>query len=177
MATNRLEVPVLLVFCVAVWVSIQHLGYIEFDTAGRLLLAGSFQKLLRSHISLRKFEADLASAKTPDECWSVLRNQYHEFGFYEIHVKLADREYHDRKLSLEAPDIWRLEIPLSGNDFIYLARAFEVAALQNAVVPFTDSLRRILGAKAGSFAPLPRPPQLAVPILEAVRYRVASAGK
>ena len=40
MATGRFEVPVLVIFCVAVWIGIQRLGYVDFDTAGRLLLTG-----------------------------------------------------------------------------------------------------------------------------------------
>ena len=170
MATSRFEVPVIILFCVAVWIGIQRLGYVEFDTAGRLLLAGSFRKLLRSHISLRNFENSLECAQTPDECWSVLKNTYHEFGFYQIHMHLAGRSYREERPKPEASRTWRVEIPLSDNDFIYLAREFNAAARHNTVAPFADSVRKILELKIPAFStpdPLPT---------SAPRYQTASAG-
>jgi UDP-GlcNAc:undecaprenyl-phosphate GlcNAc-1-phosphate transferase len=168
MASGRFEVPVIIVFCVAVWVGIQRLGYVEFDTAGRLLLAGSFRKLLRSHISLRNFERALSCAQTPDECWAVLKNTYHEFGFYQIQMRLAGRLYRAERPTTESTRAWRVEIPLSAHDFIHLARQFNADSRDNTVAPFADSLRKILEQKIPDFSlpePLPFEPL----------YQVASA--
>lgn len=168
MATSHLEVPIIILFCVAVWIGIQRLGYVEFDTAGRLLLTGSFRKLLRSHISLRNFETSLSCAQTPDECWTILKNTYHEFGFYRIHMHLAGRSYCEERPRVEVARTWRLEIPLSDSDFIHLAREFNAAARHNTVAPFADSVRKILEDKIPAFAP---PASVAE-----LKYQVASAG-
>jgi UDP-GlcNAc:undecaprenyl-phosphate GlcNAc-1-phosphate transferase len=151
-SSGRFELPVIVVFCLAVWIGIQRLGYIEFGTAGRLLVTGSFHKLLRSHISLRTFEESLFSAKTPDECWVVLKNSYHEFGFHEIQMQLAGRSYREECLQNRSSYVWRIEIPLSDHDFIRLGREFNAAIPQNTVAPFADSLRKIFDLKIPTFS-------------------------
>jgi len=174
--TSQLKVPVIIAFCVAVWFGIQHLGYVEFDTARRLLLTGSFRKLLGSHISLHNLETSLSKAQTPDECWTVLKNIYHEFGFYEIHLRLAGRSYREERQKADGSRTWRVEIPLSTIDFIHLAREFNAAARHNTVAPFADSVRKILEAKIPGFVPSMVAPEFEFSTLQPVGYRVASTG-
>lgn len=170
MANSRFEVPVLIVFCVAVWIGIRRLGYVEFDTAGRMLLAGSFRNLLRSHISLRNFEDCLLRAQTPDECWIVLKNAYGEFGFNQIQMRLAGHSYREQRASLDWSQTWRLEIPLSESDYLHLAREFNALDRQNTVALFADSVRGILEQKIALFS------SVAILSVES-RYQVASAGR
>ncbi len=171
MATGRFEVPVLIIFCVAVWIGIQRLGYVEFNTAGRLLLTGSFRKLLRSHISLRNLEDSLSSAQSPDECWAVLKHACHEFGFYTIRMRLAGRIYSEGLSKDELRRTWRVEIPLSDDDFIHLVREFDATSRHNTVAPFAETVRKILESKIPAF-PHPEP-------LSSVKtlYRVVSASR
>lgn len=176
-ATHRFEVPVIVVFCVAVWIGIQRLGYVEFDTAGRLLLAGSFRKLLRAHISLKNFESNLSAAKTPDECWTILKSAYREFGFFQVHLQLGGRDYME-KLDKPSPSrTWRLEIPISDFDYIHLVREFETTASHNTVAPFADIVRKILESKVSAFTPKLPPTFEVVANLDqaTAQYQVASA--
>jgi UDP-GlcNAc:undecaprenyl-phosphate GlcNAc-1-phosphate transferase len=176
MATSHLKIPVIVAFCAAAWVGIQRLGYVEFDTVGRLLLTGSFRKLLRSHISLCNFETSLSGAQTPDECWNILKNTYHEFGFCRIHVELAGRSYREERAKPDGSRTWRVEISLSATDFVHLAREFNATARHNAVAAFADSVRKILESKIPGFAPYVVAPEFEFSTLKPITYRVASTG-
>ena len=177
MASNYFEVPVILVFCVAAWAGIRHLGYVEFDTAGRMLMQGSFRNLLNAHITLRSFESKLSAANTPDECWTVLKNTYRDFGFYQVRLQLAGSYYTENAGAPDPSRIWRVEIPLSDNDYVYLIREFDSAAKHNAVALFADALRKILEGKIPAFTPK-LAPALEIQPLERIpaQYQTASAG-
>ena len=169
LASSHFEVPVILLFCIATWIGIQRLGFIEFDTAGKMILQGSFRKLLNSQISLRNFESTLRRANTPDECWVILENTYREFGFYRIHMQLAGNTYTAATREPDKPEsfrAWRVEIPVSNNDYVQLTREFENNANNSTVALFADILRKTLESKLPAFAPPPEP----------ARYHVASAG-
>jgi len=177
MASNYFEVPVILVFCIAAWLGIRHLGYVEFDTAGRMLMQGSFRNLLNAHITLRSFETILSAANTPDECWTVLRNTYRDFGFYQVRLQLAGSYYTENAGAPDPSRIWRVEIPLSDHDYVYLIREFDSAAKHNAVALFADALRKTLEGKIPAFTPKPTP-ALEIQPLERIpaQYQTASAG-
>lgn len=152
MASNRFTVPVLLAFCIAAWLGIRHLGYVEFDTAGRMLLAGSFRSLLNSHITLKGLECKLSSANTPAECWAIVRNAYRDFGFHQVCLQLAGCLFEERAGQHDPSRSWKLEIPLSGNGYIHLIRESDSAAKHDAVAVFADVLRKTLEEKVPAFA-------------------------
>ena len=143
---------------------------VEFDAVGKMVLQGSFRKLLKSQISLDTFQSTLKRATTPDECWSVLRKTYQEFGFYEVRMQLAGNSYAECTDDLEMPDTscaWRVEIPLTGADYIHLTRECDNSAHQNTVAPFADVLRKTLESKLSDFRTAVEPP----------RFQTASAGE
>lgn len=154
LASRRFEVPVILLFCVGIWAGIQRLGFVEFGTVGKMILQGSFRGLLCSQISLDAFQSTLKRATTPDECWSIVKRSYQEFGFYQVSMRLAGISYAEHSQSFEIPEsccTWRVEIPLSGVDYIHLTRECNNSAHQNTVAPFADVLRRTLESKLPDF--------------------------
>jgi UDP-GlcNAc:undecaprenyl-phosphate GlcNAc-1-phosphate transferase len=177
MASNYFEVPVILVFCIAAWIGIRHLGYVEFGIAGRMLMQGSFRNLLNAQITVGSFESKLSAANTPDECWTVLKNTYRDFGFYQVRLQLAGRSYTETAGKSDPARIWRVEIPLSDNDYVYLVREFDSTAKHNALALFADVLRKALEGKIPAFIPKPAP-ALEVELLEPIpaQYQTASAG-
>jgi hypothetical protein len=166
------------VFCVAAWIGIQRLGYIEFDTAGQMLLAGSFRRLLNSTISLRNFESSLSLASTPDECWAILKGNYKDFGFHRVDMRLAGRNYIEQPNDPPAGRSWRVEIPLSESDYVHLTRQCGNDAKHTVVAPFADVLRKTLESKLPAFTPpqLPCPPEPQRTEAAPERWQVASAG-
>jgi UDP-GlcNAc:undecaprenyl-phosphate/decaprenyl-phosphate GlcNAc-1-phosphate transferase len=138
------------VFCIAVWTGIRRLHYIEFDVAGRALSEGWLHRLISGQISLRHFELELAAAETAEQCWSVLRNSYREFGFLAISVRLGNRTYCDTCHRGERC-FWTVEIPLSASGHIWLG-ARKSKTLQPASTPYVDAIRSVLEAKLTSLS-------------------------
>ncbi|HZY73976.1 MAG TPA: MraY family glycosyltransferase, partial [Edaphobacter sp.] len=64
---------VVILFCTAAWLGVQHLGYVEFNLAGRLILPGTFLRVLNAQLLLRTLEDNLKAAETAAECWSIIR--------------------------------------------------------------------------------------------------------
>ena len=103
MANNHLEIPVILVFGVVTWLGIQRLGFVEFDTAGRLILRGAFRGLLTSHIVLDSLKSRLTAAASTEDCWQILESSYRDLGFCRIHMRFSGCSYLHRLLRLAHP--------------------------------------------------------------------------
>jgi UDP-GlcNAc:undecaprenyl-phosphate GlcNAc-1-phosphate transferase len=138
---------IILAFCMTTWAGIQHLGYVEFGVAGRLLIDGAFRRLLNSHISIENLEESLQAASTPEDCWTVLQRGYREFGFSGIDVKLAGRTFSERT-ETQPLQSWIVTVPISHESHIVLQRGFGPAHRHQVVASFVDVLRKVLEPKA-----------------------------
>lgn len=149
MASARLEVPVILLFALGAGLGIHHLGYIEFDTLARMLVQGSFFKLLRSRIAERELEGKLAAAQTADEFWKTLRNSYREFGLDQIHMRLADQTFRADTVETILPEgAWRISMPFAGGDFVQMTRQGQMDKNDRAAaLSFADIIQRTLEAR------------------------------
>ena len=136
----------IVLFCIFMLLGIQYLGYAEFDLAGRLLFGGEFQRTVSAQLDLRKFRAALLTARTPAECWEVIREACAKFGFDEVRLSLAGEVYGHRGDGPEIP-AWTVRIPLSNRDYAVLSRPFASPVLPMVVAPFVDLLRQALGEK------------------------------
>jgi UDP-GlcNAc:undecaprenyl-phosphate/decaprenyl-phosphate GlcNAc-1-phosphate transferase len=141
---------VVLAFCMTTWIGIQHLGYVEFGVAGRLLIDGAFRRLLNSHISLENLEERLAAASTPDDCWSVLRHCYREFGFCRIEVQMAGRRFSEAT-EMQPLQSWKVTVPISAESQIELSRCFGPAQQHQGVAAFVDVLQKVLEPRFRDF--------------------------
>jgi hypothetical protein len=147
LANRQHELLVVLIFCGVAGFGIQQLHYVEFDTAGRLLMEGSFQDLLKAHISVQNVEAALALAQTPEECWAEVRKCCREFGFAEAAMQLAGKSYREGAASKARPR-WRVEISLSEGDYIHLTARSGQMCHSHAVSNLADVLRAGFQSKA-----------------------------
>ena len=137
---------IILAFCMTTWIGVQHLGYVEFGVAGRLLIDGAFRRLLNSHISIDSLEESLNAAASPEDCWSVLRRNYREFGFCRIEVQLAGNRFSDCA-DIEPLQSWKVSVPISTFSQIDLFRGFGPAQQHQVVASFVEVLRRALEPK------------------------------
>jgi len=145
-ANRNMSGFIILAFCLTTWIGVQHLGYVEFGVAGRLLIDGAFRRLLNSHISIESFEESLAVASTPDDCWNVLRSSYRDFGFSRIEVQMAGQklsEYAD----IQPLESWKVTVPISEGSYVELHRGFGPAEQHQVVASFVEVLRRALEPK------------------------------
>ena len=143
---DRYGGAIIVVFCVGVWLGIQRLGYPEFDMARRIVLAGTFRRLLNAQLQLATVRDDLLAAASPDEHWGVLCRAYSEFGFNEIGLKLGDHLYTHTTNGHHIPNSWSIQIPLSGTDYVKLSREFDTEA-PPLVAPFADMIGKVLQTK------------------------------
>jgi len=149
--TNRsFSAFIILAFCMTTWIGVQHLGYVEFGVAGRLLIDGAFRRLLNSHISIENLEESLAAASTPEDCWNVLRRHYREFGFYRIELQMAGQKLSDCA-EMQPLQSWKVTVPISDISYIELHRGFGPAQQHQVVASFVDVMRKVLEPKCTAF--------------------------
>jgi len=145
---------IILAFCLTTWIGVQHLGYVEFGVAGRLLVDGAFRRLLNSHIFIENLEESLAAAESPEDCWTILSRVYREFGFYRIDVQIATRKFTEC-LETQPIQSWKVTIPVSESSYVELHRGFGPAQQHQVVAPFVDVLRKTLAPKFVVFERIP----------------------
>jgi len=154
---------IILLFCLGAWIGIQHLGYAEFDAARRIVVGGTFRRLLGAQLRLATFHDELAAAATPDQCWTVLHHAYSDFGFNEIKLRLADRSYAHTTNGHHIANSWTIRIALSETDYLNLSREFDTEA-PPMVAPFADMIGKVLQNKVAAMRqehPAPRPARAA----------------
>jgi UDP-GlcNAc:undecaprenyl-phosphate GlcNAc-1-phosphate transferase len=137
---------IILAFCLTCWIGIQSLGYVEFGLAGSLFINGAFRRLLNSHISIENLEKSLSEAYTAEECWSVLRRYYRDFGFCHIDVQIDGRSFRDH-IEVQPLDTWTITVPISTTGYVELSRGFGPAQQHHVVAAFVDVLRKMLEPK------------------------------
>jgi UDP-GlcNAc:undecaprenyl-phosphate GlcNAc-1-phosphate transferase len=145
-SANGFAGVIIVLFCGAAWIGVQHLGYAEFETARRIVYAGTFRRLVNAELLLRAFRDELNAAATPEECWEVIQRTYTQFGFHEIRFKIGDRVYRHTTNGHGVPKSWTLRIQLSENDYLNLSREFDTQA-PPIVARFSDAIGEILTAK------------------------------
>jgi UDP-GlcNAc:undecaprenyl-phosphate GlcNAc-1-phosphate transferase len=138
---------VIVLFCAATWIGIQHLGYTEFSAARRLLMSGTFQQTLDAQLRLRSFELELQAAETIAKCWEHLVDTSRTFDFVEVKMCVAGQVYQQRLREQDAALCWSLHVPLSGHNYIDFMRPHDSPAFSMAVAPFMDSVRKTMSAK------------------------------
>jgi UDP-GlcNAc:undecaprenyl-phosphate GlcNAc-1-phosphate transferase len=146
---NESAMLVILVFCAITWLGVQHLGYVEFGTASRLVLSGAFRRTLHGQLILHSFEDALQKAETVDDFAAAVREACRQLGFASVRLSLFDTLYQDQISESDPDHCWQLRVPLNGTRYINFTREFNSPVLPMAVAPFVDALERGLRAKFG----------------------------
>jgi len=147
---NEFKGLVILLFCGAAWIGLQHLGYAEFGLAGRMFLDGTLRRHLASRLALDRFEQALGRAGTVEERWRLLTEACQELGFSK--VEWRGRVW--REPAANDGTEWRIEVPLGDGDTVRLARPFD--GVEAPVVgTFAAVLHRKLGGEGMSRAAAP----------------------
>ena len=82
---------IIIVFCAAAWIGVQHLGYAEFGMAGRMFVSRAFRKHLNNHLAVRSFEEALVAAMTTEDRWTIICEACRTFGFTHAELELNGR--------------------------------------------------------------------------------------
>jgi UDP-GlcNAc:undecaprenyl-phosphate GlcNAc-1-phosphate transferase len=137
---------IIVLFCAAAWIGVQHLGYVEFGTAGRMFLEGAFRRHLASQLALQAFEEALQRAQTLEERWRAVREASERFGFARAEMSWAGRYFEEDLAATNGEPRWRIEIPLKPDGYLRLERCFGAGSAPTVLVPFAEALHRNLAA-------------------------------
>lgn len=143
---NHLKGAVVVLSCAAAWIGLQHLGYVEFSTAGRMFIDGAFRRHLACQLALRTFEDSLAAAQTDEDKWKAIREACGEFGFTKAELQLNGNRFEETLETAGATPTWQIQIPLENSGYMHLTRSFESQRAPSILVPFAEALHRGLSA-------------------------------
>jgi len=143
---------IVLLFCGAAWIGVQHLGYQEFNLASRMLLAGSFQRMLNMQLELRKFEQSLSSATTMAECSRVVTEACQTFGFTGLRLSSRHHVFRTDVSGTESEERWTIRIPLPDGGHVNLMRSFDLPEQSLFLMPLVAILRTKLPEKLEAIA-------------------------
>jgi len=121
---NQFSGLIVIVFCAAAWMGIQHLGYTEFAMAGRLFLQGGFRRIIDFETRLVEFEKTLARSTGIEECWIRIRSGSREFGFQGVRLNFEGLvfEHFEQR---DSGRLWELRIPLTDAQNVNFFRDLE----------------------------------------------------
>ena len=100
---------VVVLFCVAAWIGVQHLGYVEFGVAGRMFVDGAIRRHLTSQLTLRAFEDALKAAATPEDCWSAIREACRKFGFTHAELQFNGHRFAETLVVSVSSEGWHVQ--------------------------------------------------------------------
>jgi UDP-GlcNAc:undecaprenyl-phosphate GlcNAc-1-phosphate transferase len=163
---------ILVLFCGAAWLGVQHLGYAEINTAGRMVLQGAFRRALQSEILVRAARERLDRAETPDTYWDALRTSASEMGFCRVALHIEGQEFGTCfEEEVDPLCTWSISIPLERNGYAELVRRFD-KPMCGEVARFADALRSRAVRGWATRGALPARPQRA-PLLGVLRHRLS----
>jgi UDP-GlcNAc:undecaprenyl-phosphate GlcNAc-1-phosphate transferase len=161
-AEREIAAALLVLFCAAAWLGIQHLGYVEFGIAGRLAVPSTFFRMLDSQLRLRALEDELARAASAGECWDAIRGASRDFGFARVIMRLAGDTRDERLRETASPsNCWMLRVPLSHIDYVNIGHEFASPVEPMILAKFAGVLRAVLEPKLPALSGEPACPVVA----------------
>jgi UDP-GlcNAc:undecaprenyl-phosphate/decaprenyl-phosphate GlcNAc-1-phosphate transferase len=144
---------VILLFCMGTWIGIQHLGYLEFRTAGRVFTGGLLQRMINSQIQLREFENALVGCGGATQCWTLVCQKGRELGLAGIEIEMASGTLKETFES-DASDCWTMHVPLGQTALLELTIPSGVASQSELLLPFVSLLASKLPDKFRTLNPI-----------------------
>lgn len=153
--------PVMSLFCAAVWLGIQFLRYYEFGVVTRFWRENNVKSVVKFHCAMHGYEESVRDAVTVEQCWRAIRTLGREFGFSHVALRMAGRSYQEE---LEIVNrYWILQIPLSDSEYVRFMCKFELANAPLIIAPLADLLVKTLSVKSAELNRKPKPsPQMSM---------------
>ena len=135
---------IILLFCVAAWIGIQHLGYSEFSVARRVVFGGVIGRVINARVSLEHMDSELTAASSTDECWDILTSTGRKLGFNGAELQLNGRRWQAQIGAAPASDCWYIHIPLNGFGEARFSVPFQAGLHPATLAPFAGIVRNRL---------------------------------
>jgi UDP-GlcNAc:undecaprenyl-phosphate/decaprenyl-phosphate GlcNAc-1-phosphate transferase len=133
---------VIVIVCLAAWLGLQHLGYSEFNVAGRVVFGGAFRRVLSAQFALEQFEHEVREEQSFQKCWESLCRACPKFGFSGAVLDLDDGLH---CWGIDAG--WQIRIDFPGHGHIKLWRESGANGSGTSAVLFVDSVTRAFQEK------------------------------
>jgi UDP-GlcNAc:undecaprenyl-phosphate GlcNAc-1-phosphate transferase len=129
-----------ILFCVAVWIVIQNLGYGEFTMAGEMFLKGKFRRIIDVETRLMDLEAELSIATEIQDCWKVILKGSKEFGFHGVRLNVSGMIFEDSQRDTGTE--WQIRIPLAQSQYVNFYRDFRTDVNPLILNAFVSTIER-----------------------------------
>lgn len=139
---NRVGGIVVVCFCVAAWIGVQHLGYSEFNLARKMVLRGTLRSMIDIQLRIQQYEADLVQASGNDEIWRTIRDGCREFGFEGARLRLGATVF--ESTMQQAVSLWQLQVPLPDEQHVTFYRKSDAEMHPLVLTLFCHTTERVL---------------------------------
>ena len=140
---------IVVLFCAAAWLGVQHLGYAEFGVAGRLLFGIRLRGIVNVQLQMQQFERDLEAAGSLEEAWEVICRGCREFGFAGARMRVNGTELERSFAATERAQAWQLRVPLGEDDYLNLLRSADSGIHPVVLGHFPEVAARVLKSRFG----------------------------
>ena len=119
---NQYAGLVIVLFCAAAWVGVQHLGYAEFGMASRFLMRGQLRGIIDVQVRLQALEEALWVADDPEGFWRILEEGCRDFDFTGARLRIGSQSWASASVERDTDELWQLRMPLDGGQYLNLYR-------------------------------------------------------
>lgn len=144
--------------------ALRALDYPEFSVTWRLIRRGAVRRIVTQEIELESLRRALAHARTPEQCWQLIRNAAREFGADQVWMRLGALDWTARHAG-DNPESWQVRIPLARDCWVNFTRRFTqgadavllgqfVSTIHDALPPGKLAALGVIAGDPSGFKPL-----------------------
>ena len=132
---------ILILFCIAAWVGVQHLGYGEFSAARTVFFGGVIGRVINAQVSLRQMDHQLGATQRFEQRWDILTNSCRKLGFSDAGLEFNGQQWSHHVGTHRSADCWQLSVPLNGSGRAQFSVPFNFPQ-PATIAPFAEIVRR-----------------------------------
>lgn len=174
MTLNHAGGVIIVLFCVVTWIGVQHLGYMEFGMARKLVATGTLRSFLDIQLRLYEFERNLANCPDIEQCRTIIVSGTQQFGFSGVRMcldgRITEQRYRD-----PSPGGWQIRVELPGRQYVNFFGTFDPSLHPGLLPGLAHTVERILTPKLTG--PLPGPSTEEAPVEASGTARTAVAAE
>ncbi len=117
--------PIIISFCILIWIGINRLGYVEVSAARRTLSRSNVFRILKEEIYLQELESSIKAAKTVEESWKIVQSACGEMCFASVRMFIAGASYEAIFESNSTNPYWKMNLVVGRSGYLVLTRGEE----------------------------------------------------
>lgn len=137
---------VLVLFFIAVFMGVRLLGLVELDTLSKMIVRGTFRRIIDRQIALRSFEHSLSVAQSRNDIWEIVRNGARDFGFARVRLTMNGFTVADHFREVRTDSSWEFRVPFGDAASVQFEHDRHYVSL-SMIGPFVDVVARQLQMK------------------------------